>query len=279
MKLMKKYDLAAIMRDAWNIRKAAAAEMGCTMSAVHMSGCLKQAWQKAKTAAANSPAAVRAAWNRQTGKEQDLFLRKMITKAADDAIARTVSSNKTADDPDAPIKPGYAGYNEVIAWTWDNKDIPDIVSEAYIYLMARFDRLEQTNAARAAKGKPPTALASLVYNAARDAISKFYRDDIKHGRANVRTVKDSEGVERSYINEMVRDRTQSTEAAAIARVTLDRFSAQLDDIDKAIIECAQNGLTLHQTAAHVSEHIKQISYVAIHKRLEKIRGKLAAEIA
>lgn len=274
-----KYNTAEIMRDAWSIRKAAAAEMGCSVSSVLMSECLCEAWKAAKAAAANSPAAVRAAWDKQTGEEQDTFLRKMIHKAADDAIARTVSTNRTTENPTATPAPGYAGYNEGVAWSWNNKDLPDMVSEAYIFLRARLDRLDKTDEARAAKGKPPMTLAAVVYNAARDAISKVYRDDIKHGRAATRTIKDTEGVERSYIDEMCKDRIQSTENAAIAAVTLERFAARLDDIDRAIIECVQNGLTLKETAAHVSTHIKQISYVAIHKRLDKMRDTLRAEIA
>jgi hypothetical protein len=244
-----------------------------------MGECLKLAWSKAKAAEANKPDAVRAAWNAQTGEEQDTFLRKMIHKAADDAIARTVSSNKTADNPNAEVRPGYAGYNEGIAWSWNNKDMPDMVSEAYIFLRARLDRLDKTDEARAAKGKPPMTLAAVVYNAARDAISKVYRDDIKHGRAATRTVTDAEGVERSYIEEMVKDPAQSTEAAAIAAVTLERFTARLDDVDRAIVACTREGYTLKQPAEYISRTVKQISYVAVHKRLDKMRETLRAEIA
>lgn len=276
---MKKYDLTAIMRKAWSLRKAAAAEMGCKVSEVIMSECLRDAWKAAKAAEANKPAAVREAWDKQTGEEQDTFLRKMIHKAADDAIARTVSTNRTTENPTATPAPGYAGYNEGVAWSWNNKDLPDMVSEAYIFLRARLDRLDKTDEARAAKGKPPMTLVAVVYNAARDAISKVYRDDIKHGRAATRTIKDAEGVERSYIEEMVRDPAQSTEAAALASVTLERFTARLDDVDRAIVACTREGYTLKQTAEYISRTVKQISYVAVHKRLDKMRETLRAEIA
>ena len=45
---MKKYNLTEIMGRAWEVRKAAAAEMGCKVSEVHMGECLKIAWAEAE---------------------------------------------------------------------------------------------------------------------------------------------------------------------------------------------------------------------------------------
>ena len=59
----KVYDLAAIMRRAWDIRKNAAAEIGCKVSEVVWGLCLKQAWAEAEGANAEANAsAVAADW-------------------------------------------------------------------------------------------------------------------------------------------------------------------------------------------------------------------------
>ena len=83
----KVYDLAAIMRRAWSIRKEAAEEMGCRVSEVVFSLCLKQAWAEAEAVNAEVNAnEIANEWAGMTERQQVNMMSACIRKAAKNEI-------------------------------------------------------------------------------------------------------------------------------------------------------------------------------------------------
>ena len=155
----------------------------------------------------------------------------------------------------------------------NNHDLDEFVSEAWIKVAGCMtpEYLERRNAKRAEAGKLNISLNSLVYGAAVHAINRVWRDDIKHGRAQVKTITDKSGEQYSYIDTMATSRKDSTEAQAIGALVLDEFLNGRDEIDKLIIEGIRDGFKLKEVAA-----MAQISAPAITKRLKKLREALRA---
>lgn len=251
-----KYQISAIMSRAWDIRREAANRHGCKVSEVLFSDCLKIAWADAK----NTPENVLADWSALTPEKQVSFLTACVKKAAKNEIAYSTEDN-------------YNEYNETVAWFLRYHGLDCLVNEAYIKLIDRLDPsyLSALNARRHEAGKPSISLSSLVYRSAKDAIRSVYNDDIRHGVAKVRTVKDKDGEEYSYIETMVRSPKDNTEMTAVNRVTLADFIAGRDTVDRMIIKDKRNGYTERETAEHLG-----ISGPAVHKRIVKIRDGLRA---
>ena len=170
-KARKVYDLPAIMRRAWAIRKTAAAEMDCRVSEVLFGECLKMAWAEAEgvNAEANA-AAVAAEWANTPDMKKIEWLQRCVTKASKDVIGYSVEDH-------------YHQFYERSAWSLHGHDFDEYVNQAFIALADAFDRLPVTNERRAAKGLRPRSLRSLVYKAAKAAVMKIWEDDKKHGRA------------------------------------------------------------------------------------------------
>lgn len=251
-KARKVYDLAAIMRRAWAIRKTAAAEMGCRVSEVLWGECLKMAWAEAE--------GVNAEWAATPDSAKVEWLQRCVTKASKDVIGYSTEDH-------------YHQFYERSAWSLHGHDFDEYVSQAYIALAAAFDRLPVTNERRAAKGLRPRSLRSLVYNAAKAAVMKIWEDDKKHGRAiqDPEIINDN-GEAESYIETRI-DGAANTEAAAIVKVDLERFTAGRDEIDRKIMELVQE----HYTERMIAEALdNKISNVAVHKRIVKLRAALQA---
>lgn len=150
-------------------------------------------------------------------------------------------------------------------------EINEVVNEAWLRITDNMtaDRLTAINERRAAQGKAPTALAGIVYNAARASIAAISYSEKKHAAASVRTVKSEDGKEADYIDTMTASK-DNTEAAAILRTELQRFIASRDSTDQQIIYGLIKKQTEHELAAVV-----EISAPAVHKRIAKIRAALA----
>lgn len=260
--MKKSYDLKAIMSRAWAIRKAAAAEIGCRVSEVIMSECLKMAWAEAEGANAEAnAAAVVKEWAGTAPTAQVEWLQRCVVRAAKDVIGYSTEDH-------------YHQFNEHAAFELHGHDFDEYVNEAYIKLYAAFDRLAITNERRAEKGLRPRSLRSLVYNAAKAAIMAIWEADKKHGRAiqDPEIINDN-GEAASWIATRAAAAGYDTETSAIIRVDMDKFVAQQDDINKKIIELVQQ----HYTEREISQALdNKISNVAVHKRIVKMRSALTA---
>lgn len=249
-----KFDLREVMGKAWDIRRNAAAEMGCKVSEVHLDECVRLAWEHVKSNPENIVSQF-AAMNANGGKAINKLLACMVKKAAKNEIAYSTEDH-------------YDSYNENLAWFLSFHNIEGFTNKAWLLLAERVSDtayLEKLNAKRATAGKLNISLTSLAYRAAKDAIRQTLRDDIKHGRANVRTVKDKSGEEYSYIDTVATSRKDNTETAAVLGTALQEFINGRDEIDRLIIESIRDGYTEREIGEIVG-----MSGPAVHKRITKI---------
>lgn len=248
----KSYDLTAIMGRAWDIRRTAAEEIGCKVSEVIMGECLRIAWAEAEGQHAARNAAERvASWGNMTEAEQVNMMKRCIHRAAKNAI-------------------GYS--TEVPAFgLYGPHDLDEFVSETWLRVAAALDpdKLTATNERRAAQGKRPITLISIVYNAARASIAAIFYQDSKHAAATDFEIINDNGEAESYTEPRVADLTTNTETSAIIRADLEQFKSGRDSMDQAILERVAAGMTEREIAAEV-----KISNVAVHKRIVKMRAAL-----
>lgn len=261
--IRKTYDMTAIMRRAWDIRKTAAAEMGCWVSEVVFSLCLKQAWAEAEgvNAEANA-AAVAAEWAGLAPEKRVEWLQRCVVRASRDVIGYSTEDH-------------YHQYYERSAWSLHGHDFDEYVNQAYIALAKALEHLPVTNKRRAEKGLRPRSVKSLVYNAAKAAVMKIWNDDKKHRRAvqDPQVVNDNGEIE-SYIETRISaGGSVNTETSAIIWADLERFSAGRDEIYRKIIELVKENYTERKISAALDS---KISNVAVHKRIVKMRAALQA---
>ena len=264
----KVYDLAAIMRRAWSIRKEAAEEMGCRVSEVVFSLCLKQAWAEAEAVNAEVNAnEIANEWAGMTERQQVNMMSACIRKAAKNEIKFSTEDH-------------YLQFSEVPAFScFRAHDFDEFISETVIRVLSKLadvDGLKATNERRAAKGKRPMRLVSIVYNAARASIAAVYYADSKHGAAYDIEVTNDNGEVESYVETRCGDGHENTETSAILRAVLNDFTASRDDIDKKIIELVAKQYTEREIAEALEKAGRKISNVAVHKRIDKMREALRA---
>lgn len=264
----KVYDLAAIMRRAWSIRKSAAADMGCAVSEVVFSLCLKQAWAEAEgvNAEANAVAVVDE-WAAMGEAGQVKMMSACIRKAAKNEIRYSTEDH-------------YLQFSEVPAFScFRAHDFDEFLSETVIRVLdklADVDGLTAKNEKRATQGKRPIRLVSIVYNAARASIAAVYYADSKHGAAYDFDVVNDNGEAESYVETRCGDSSVNTETSAILRAALDDFTASRDEIDRKIIEMVAEQYTEREIAEALEKAGRKISNVAVHKRIAKMREALRA---
>ena len=264
----KVYDLAAIMRRAWSIRKSAAAEIGCAVSEVVFSLCLKQAWAEAEgvNAEANAVAVVDE-WAVMGEAGQVKMMSACIRKAAKNEIRYSTEDH-------------YLQFSEVPAFScFRAHDFDEFLSETVIRVLdklADVDGLTAKNEKRATQGKRPIRLVSIVYNAARASIAAVYYADSKHGAAYDFDVVNDNGEAESYVETRYGDSSVNTETSAILRAALDDFTASRDEIDRKISEMVAEQYTEREIAEALEKAGRKISNVAVHKRIAKMREALRA---
>ena len=256
----KSYDLTAIMGRAWDIRRNAAEEIGCKVSEVIMGECLRIAWAEAEGQHAARNAAERvASWGNMTEAEQVNMMKRCIHRAARNAIGYSTKDH-------------YLQFSEGPAFgLYGPHDLDEFVSETWLRVAAALDpdKLTATNERRAAQGKRPITLISIVYNAARASIAAIFYQDSKHAAATDFEITNDNGEAESYTETRVADLTTNTETSAIIRADLERFKSGRDAMDQAILERVAAGMTEREIAAEV-----KISNVAVHKRIVKMRAAL-----
>lgn len=252
---MKKYDVKSIMAKAWAIRRRAAAEMGCKVSDVIFSICLKMAWASAK-----APVSVIDQWQAMTEKAKLQIMAANVKKAAKNEIGYSTEDN-------------YAEFNETVAWFLQHHGIDCLVNETWLRLQDRLqpEYLEALNDRREEKGHKPITLVALVYRSAKDAIRSVYASDVKHGRARVHTITDSNGESYDYIDTMATSPKDSTENVVLHKLAMEEFASKRDAADLAIIRGIYNGKKQKEIAKDLG-----ITPAAIHKRIVKIRTALVA---
>ena len=264
----KVFDLAAIMRRAWSFRKSAAADMGCAVSEVVFSLCLKQAWAEAEgvNAEANAVAVVDE-WAAMGEAGQVKMMSACIRKAAKNEIRYSTEDH-------------YLQFSEVPAFScFRAHDFDEFLSETVIRVLdklADVDGLTAKNEKRATQGKRPIRLVSIVYNAARASIAAVYYADSKHGAAYDFDVVNDNGEAESYVETRCGDSSVNTETSAILRAALDDFTASRDEIDRKIIEMVAEQYTEREIAEALEKAGRKISNVAVHKRIAKMREALRA---
>lgn len=246
--MKKTYNMSETMTRAWAIRKAAAADMGCKVSEVLMGECLKIAWAEAEGAnAETNAAAIAGEWANMADADKVRMMTACIRKAAKNEIGYSTEDH-------------YLQFSEVPAFgCFRTHDFDEFVSETCIRVLdklADLDKLAATNERRAAQGKRPMRLVSVVYNAARASIAAVYYADSKHGAA-------------SFLETCCGDATVNTETSAIIRADLDAFRDGLDEIGRQILEM----VAAHKTEREIGKAVG-ISNVAVHKRIVKMRAAL-----
>lgn len=256
----RSYNLSSIMRRAWTIYRE---NTTSNLKAV-FSLCLEMAWAEAEgqNAFENSQKTIQA-WKGLSPTEQVKLMTACIRKAAKNEIGYSTHDN-------------YLQYDEVVAWSLRGHDFDGFISETWLRISTALspEKLKAANEKRAQQFKRPITLISIIYNAARAAIAKVHYDDLKHGKADVRTVEDDKGIEHSYVETMASSPRYSTETAAIIRVDMSTFLNTRDPIDAEIVSGLWLGLTLREIAAHVN-----ISHVAVKKRVDKMRSALHEALA
>lgn len=259
--MKKTYNVRDIMNRAWDIRKAAAAEIGCKVGEVVMGECLRLAWAEAEgvNAEGNALEIVRE-WADMADADKVRMMAACVRKAAKNEIGYSTEDH-------------YLQFSEVPAFgCYRPHDFDEFVNEACIRVLSRLadvDKLTATNERRAAQGKRPLRLVSVVYNAARASIAAVYYADSKHGAAYDWQIEDGEGNAASYLETCCGDTTENTETAAIIRADVERVRNGLDEIGKQILEMVAAGKTEREIGKAVG-----ISNVAVHKRIVKMRAAL-----
>lgn len=259
--MKKTYNVRDIMNRAWDIRKAAAAEIGCKVGEVVMGECLRLAWAEAEGVNAEGNALeIVKEWAEMADADKVRMMAACVRKAAKNEIGHSTEDH-------------YLQFSEVPAFgCYRPHDFDEFVNETCIRVLSRLadvDKLTATNERRAAQGKRPLRLVSVVYNAARASIAAVYYADSKHGAAYDWQIKDGEGNAASYLETCCGDATENTETAAIIRADVERVRNGLDEIGKQILEMVAAGKTEREIGKAVG-----ISNVAVHKRIVKMRAAL-----
>lgn len=259
--MKKTYNVRDIMNRAWDIRKAAAAEIGCKVGEVVMGECLRLAWAEAEGVNAEGNALeIVKEWADMADADKVRMMAACVRKAAKNEIGYSTEDH-------------YLQFSEVPAFgCYRPHDFAEFVNETCIRVLSRLadvDKLTATNERRAAQGKRPLRLVSVVYNAARASIAAVYYADSKHGAAYDWEINDGEGNAASFLETCCGDATVNTETSAIIRADLDTFRDGLDEIGRQILEM----VAAHKTEREIGKAVG-ISNVAVHKRIVKMRAAL-----
>lgn len=251
--MKRAYNLKTIMCRAWDIYRANWTEGGLRPV---FGICLAMAWEDIK----NSPENVIAQWEEMTDKQKINLLTASVKKAAKNEIAYSTQDK-------------YNQYNEVVLW--ELFQIDDLINETVLKLIPKLDvgYLKAINQRREQKRLTNISLVALTCIAAKNAIRCMYRNELKHGRASVRTIQDKNGNDYNYIDAMATSPKDNTEKAAFVHIAIENVVNRRDEYDRIIIEGKRDGYTEREIA-----RIIDMSGPAVHKRIKKIRSALAFEL-
>ena len=165
--------------------------------------------------------------------------------------------------------PAYSAYWEKPAFCALTADLGDYVNETFARVLSNWERQARHNAQRAANGCKPRTLKSYVKACAKQAVMSIYRAEVKHGRA-ARDYIDADG-ERQSIVETLCPAGDDTAREVVFAYALEQFRATRDALDNAIID----GLCANRTTREIGDACG-MSHVAIVKRIKKIRAAMVA---
>lgn len=156
------------------------------------------------------------------------------------------------------LKPGY-----------EFCDAAQDTAERVLKVLANPTKLDADTERRESQGKAGNTLAAIVCRAASSSMANISYHGGKHSKATRRTITAEDGYEIDVLDTVASK--GSTEDAAITRVILKDFYNGLDSTNQIIFEGMVTGLTERTFAPAVG-----ISYVAVHRRITKIRAALAS---
>ena len=179
-------------------------------------------------------------WNSMSTEEQIKLITACVRKAANKDVGSYATSQHGHE------------INEFVNEAWER-----------ITNSLQPDELTACNKRRAAQGKEPITLVSMVYKSARAAVTTLCNREIKIANAtDYNTDTDTCGT------------AYNMESAIITTVDLERFRDSRDAADQRILELVSIGYTEREIAAEIA-----ISNVAVHKRIVKMRNELIKAIA
>ena len=255
----KRFDMGAVMRRAWAIRREAAERYNVKLMDIVWGECVRMAFAEAQgdNAEVNAQAVINE-WQELGEAGQVKIMQACVRKAAKNEIGYSIEDK-------------YLQFNEVPAWGLWGHGFDEYVNETWLRVAGNLgiDKLTAKNEKRATQAKKPITLVNIVYNAAKAAIQAIYYSDVKHGKASIRTTIGKDGEEYSYIETMAESRRDNTETSACIKATLQQFIQGRDEKDQTILEAVKDGYTEREIAKFVG-----MSNVAVHKRIAKMREAL-----
>lgn len=255
----KRFDMGAVMRRAWAIRREAAERYNVKLMDIVWGECIRMAFAEAQgdNAEVNAQAVINE-WQELGEAGQVKIMQACVRKAAKNEIGYSIEDK-------------YLQFNEVPAWGLWGHGFDEYVNETWLRVAGNLDidKLTAKNEKRATQAKKPITLVNIVYNAAKAAIQAIYYSDVKHGKASIRTTIGKDGEEYSYIEIMAESRRDNTETSACIKATLQQFIQGRDEKDQTILEAVKDGYTEREIAKFVG-----MSNVAVHKRIAKMREAL-----
>ena len=142
-------------------------------------------------------------------------------------------------------------------------------AEGVLQVLANPTKLDADTERRESQGKAGNTLAAVVCRAAHATVERMAYHDAKDSKATSRTITSEDGDEIDVLDTIAA--AEDTEASAIFRATLQQFMKGLDEINQNILAGRIEGMTEREIAPTV-----EISNIAVHNRMTKIRAQLAA---
>lgn len=182
-------------------------------------------------------------WNGMTGEEQFNFCQN--------CVRREIKQG-------GKLKPGME-FDDAVQDT----------AERVIKVLKNPAKLDADTERREGEGKATNTLAAIVCRAAHSSMVRMAYHSDKDSKATSRTITTEDGSEIDMLDTIAA--TDDTEEAAIIRATLKDFYNGLDSKNKIIFGGMMKGKTEREIAPAV-----EISNIAVHNRMVKIRAQLAA---
>ena len=253
-------NLSTVMHTAHTIRNDAAARYNCKPSAIHWGMCLKAAWAIVRHGSMG--AAIRAEYDSYDVAALDRWVRNACHKYAKIEIGRSMGNDSYNRRLEQPAFDWY-GFAE--------NHLDDMAQGAWCYLLQRIDDAAALETF-AAKGK---GLRHLVYNAARSGVTKVLRAESKHAHVSAWSSDGETNLLEVLCSDSVTcDLSSIAHDADLSAVVVD-FAGTLDARNREIFALRLDGKTLREIAAILGD----ISNVAVHKRLTKIKAALEEYMA
>lgn len=228
----------AVMLNAWTLYKEATAANPEYKNRATFAAALREAWAQAKRAERTAS----EEWQSKGGESQFTALVKMVY---------TVRRHAERD--------GYA----FAEWVQTADDARTAAAEAWAILA---ERLDKDNGETDGNG-----LSRLMYNAARAAVMRIHRAELKHASAlKSRTTEDGKTLEvLDLAASVMGEQSDSPEAAAI----------RLDLIERALETTEERTIAVYLAAGHTVRDIAAImgmSKSAVDRRIQGFRARFAA---